>query len=151
MLYLKNVEVHRIKRVREKEIKISSEYDRVGEACELFRKFCLQNKIADIHSVKLEICLTEALNNVIKHSYEEKPGNDINLKISYDSEKIVINISETGKPRKKIEKPTLDFDPEDIDNLPESGMGLFIIEEIMDETKYHSDGKINTFNMIKNL
>ena len=60
--------------MQEKQIEISSEYDRVGEACELFREFCLKNNISEMHSVKLEICLTEALNNVIKHSYEGNPA-----------------------------------------------------------------------------
>lgn len=99
----------------------------------------------------MEICLTEALNNVIKHSYEGKPGNLIKLKLALTKKRLEIIISETGKPREKIEKPKLEFDPTDIENLPEGGMGLFIIEEIMDETKYRSDGKTNTFTMIKNV
>lgn len=137
--------------MQEKQIEISSEYEKVGDVCELFRGFCLENNLSEMISVKLEICLTEALNNVIKHSYEGKPGNKINVDFSYLDKLLKISISEYGKPREKFEKPTLEFDPADIENLPEGGMGLFIIEEIMDETKYHSDGKTNTFIMIKNI
>lgn len=134
-----------------KNIKITSEYELVGVACEEFRNFCNSKGIPESISIKVEICLTEALNNVIKHSYGGQEGNDIDLELAVDDVNLSIVIKEYGKAREKITKPTLEFDPQDIENLPEGGMGLFIIEEIMDETIYHSDGKTNTFTMIKNI
>ncbi|MBU1099393.1 MAG: ATP-binding protein [Bacteroidetes bacterium] len=133
------------------EIVFQSIYENVSMACDKFRQFCIENEISKNIYLKLEICLTEALNNVIKHSYLGQPGNEIKLIVQISNSMLELIIIETGLPRKKTGKPTLEFDPTDIDNLPEGGMGLFIIEEIMDETNYKSDGKTNTFTMFKQL
>ena len=135
----------------EKYYEITSEYDKVSEACDIFRGFCLTEGIPENVSIKLEICLTEALNNVVKHSYKGVPGKNIGLLLTFLNYTLQISISDTGHARENVQKPKLEFDPEDIENLPEGGMGLFIIEEIMDETKYESDGKTNTFIMIKKI
>ena len=133
------------------EISIESVYENVAIACDNLRQFCVGQGIQKSIYLKLEICITEALNNVIKHSFLGKAGNDIQLLVQKNNSQLEMKIIESGLPRKKTEKPTLEFDPSDIENLPESGMGLFIIEEIMDETKYISDGKTNTFTMVKQL
>lgn len=132
-------------------ITIESVYENVAIACDKFRQFCVEHEVPKTIYLKLEICITEALNNVIKHSFLGQAGNDIHLFVKKEKSTIEMKIVESGFPRKKTGKPTLEFDPTDIENLPESGMGLFIIEEIMDETKYVSDGKTNTFTMIKQL
>jgi len=91
----------------------------------------------------------EALNNVIKHSYKSLPENELSVLLCIDLEKVKLDISDFGIPRTNLGKACLDFDPEDITNLPEGGMGLFIIENLMDETYYISDGKTNVFTLIK--
>lgn len=45
----------------------------------------------------------------------------------------------------------LDFDPGDIQSLPESGMGLQIIHEIMDEVDYRSDAGVNRLSLMKSM
>ena len=100
-----------------------------------------------------DICLengfTEALNNVIKHSYKGESDKPIEVVVNKKKKLLEIEIIDTGEARKSFEKPTLDFDPDDIQSLPEGGMGLFIIEEIMNETNYKVvDGK-NIFIMRK--
>ncbi len=100
---------------------------------------------------EIQMCLTEALNNVVKHSYGGKPGNEIQLNISLYKERIEFEILEYGLPRKNTGKPKLEYDPNDINNLPEGGMGLFIIDKLMDSTEYSSDNGKNIFILKKNL
>ena len=91
------------------------------------------------------------LNNVIKHSYKENQSEKIELKVSLEDKKFLIIISDEGHSRTNFDKPTLEFDPDDIDSLPEGGMGLFIIDTLMDSTDYKVlDGK-NMFTMVKKL
>jgi anti-sigma regulatory factor (Ser/Thr protein kinase) len=45
----------------------------------------------------------------------------------------------------------LDFDPADVEHLPEGGMGLFIIHNVMDRVEYHRHGERNTFSMTRRL
>ncbi|MCZ7603337.1 MAG: hypothetical protein M5R37_10725 [Melioribacteraceae bacterium] len=43
----------------------------------------------------------------------------------------------------------MEYDPEDIENLPEGGMGLYIIDQLMDEISYKVLDGVNIFSMKK--
>ena len=101
--------------------------------------------------VKIDLCLVEALNNAIKHSYKGNGNEIVELEVFIENGIVKLVITDYGISRKNLDKATLDFDPSDIENLPEDGMGLFIIESLMDETNYISDGKKNVFTLIKNF
>ena len=126
-----------------------SSYDDVENISKSIRTFCEKNKVQDVECDQIEICLTEALNNVIKHSYKGESEKSILVKVKKNRKLLEIDIIDTGEARKSFEKPTLDFDPEDIQSLPEGGMGLFIIEEIMNETHYRVKNDKNIFTMRK--
>lgn len=128
---------------------IASEYANVIEINQQIRKYLSDNNLEEHLCNAVEICLTEALNNVIKHSYGGDNSKSIDINIKRDNKILEIEIVDTGSPRKNLEIKELDFDPSDIDNLPEGGMGLFIIKQLMDEMTYHSaDGK-NHFILTK--
>lgn len=99
----------------------------------------------------LEICLTEALNNVIKHSYKGEQNHKIDVNVAVDSNLMEIQIIDEGESRKNLEIKELDFDPNDIDALPESGMGLYIIKQLMDELDYYKLNGKNYFVLRKFL
>lgn len=130
---------------------INSEYKNVPDACDKVKEYCMEKGLPEFEAVKVEICLDEALNNVIKHSYKEHPGNRIDLTLSASDGFIRIDIIDYGESRKTVVKKELEFDPNDIENLPESGMGLFIIERYMDQTKYLADKEKNVFSLFKKL
>ncbi|NLT52167.1 MAG: ATP-binding protein [Ignavibacteria bacterium] len=129
--------------------KIKSSFDLVGSLSEEIYEKCRLHDIDTENCNKIDICVIEALNNVIKHSYNSLSENELSVLLDIDLEKVKLDISDNGIPRSNLGKARLDFDPEDISNLPEGGMGLFIIENLMDETYYISDGKTNVFTLIK--
>lgn len=100
---------------------------------------------------EIEICLVESLNNIIKHAYKEDNSRNIDLSIEINTSYIVIDVEDDGIPRKERKKPSLDFDPDDIENLPEGGMGLYIIDQLMDELTYKSIDGANIFTMKKRI
>lgn len=130
---------------------ILSDYDEVAVASRMARDFYEKNDVSGSVCNEIEICLTEALNNIIKHSYKGENGNTIEIYLWFEPASLEIKIIDSGEPRKNFEKPVLDFDPNDIQNLPESGMGLFIINELMDQTDYFSINGKNIFVMKKKL
>lgn len=130
---------------------ITSEYHNISVVNKKIKVFCLKELISQNVIDAVEICLTEALNNVIKHSYEGKPGKKIDLIVGILNNKIDIDILETGLPRTNFDKPKLEFDPDDINSAPEGGMGLFIIESLMNSTSYSSKNGLNITSFSKNL
>ena len=133
----------------EQSFNIISDYGSVALVNKQIRFFLELHGIEQHISNAVEICLTEALNNVIKHSYKSDNTKSIELIVKKDTNNFEIIIIDTGLPRENLVVTKLDFDPKDINNLPESGMGLYIIEQLMDEMKYFTkDGK-NYFTLKK--
>lgn len=132
-----------------KNFTIPSKYENVTQISDIINKYMtdrnIEKKIAD----EFEICLLEALNNIIKHSYQNNPNNEIDIMVEIREDRIIVELSDKGLTRKNIGKATLEFDPDDIEKLPEGGMGLFIIENLMDETYYSTKDSINTYKIVK--
>ena len=132
-----------------KEFTMKSTYDEVAGTSRKVRAFCAECKIEKNECDQIELCVTEALNNVIKHSYKGKLEEEIKVQVNFVDKLLEIDVIDKGEARKSYEKPKLDFDPDDIESLPEGGMGLFIIEEIMNETHYRIEEGKNIFTMRK--
>lgn len=99
--------------------------------------FCID----DIEDLK--VAISEACTNAIKHSLEDR----FTIIYSMIENGLTIEIIDNGKgyDRSTVSEP-------DIDNLKESGMGLFIIESLMDEVIVESqEGKGTSIKMTKYL
>ena len=84
----------------------------------------------------------EAFNNVAIHSYRGRKG-DLDVEIDVERDRITIRLIDFG----------LTFDPmkvpePDLDSLPESGMGIYIMRSFMDDVRYQS-GSPNVLSMTK--
>lgn len=130
---------------------ITSEYHNITVVSKKIKIFCLKELVPLNVIDAVEICLMEALNNSIKHSYEGRPGNKIDLLVSISKTRIEIDIMETGLPRTNFDKPKLEFDPGNLDTAPEGGMGLFLIESLMNSASYCSKNGLNITSFSKDL
>lgn len=100
---------------------------------------------------QMELAVVEAVNNAMKHAYGNRAGREIAVIIEIGPDGITFQVRETGKPMAALNVPELNFDPGDIANLPVSGMGLYLIHQIMDEVCYASSEGTNILTMIKKL
>ncbi len=130
---------------------ITSEYHNISTVSRKIKKFLKEERVAkDVYDPIL-ICLMEALNNSIEHAYLEKEGNNIDVIVTTGLSKVEINILETGIPRTKFEVPKLEFDPDDLSTAPEGGMGLYIMNSLMDSVTYTSENGVNTTSFFKRI
>jgi len=134
-----------------KNFTINSAFKNVSSVCFIAKTFCEENYIPEEKVREIELSLAEALNNIIKHSYKGDENNEINILLECNDGKFKVALTDQGESRKNLKKPVLEFDPNNIDNLPEGGMGLFIIEQLMDENIYKVDGNKNTFTLVKSI
>ena len=130
---------------------LKSEYHNIGQVSKKIKSFLKNEKIDTEIIDKILISLMEALNNSIEHSYLEKPGNDIDVIVTTSRTKVEIDIMETGIARTNFEKPQLQFDPDDLSTAPEGGMGLYIIDTLMDSISYKSNAGVNTTSFYKRI
>ncbi|MCX6168946.1 MAG: ATP-binding protein [Ignavibacteriales bacterium] len=135
--------------MKEKNFNIISDYDNVAEVIQDIKKYLAGENLEEHLCNAVDICLTEALNNVIKHSYGGNNSQPIEINVKKDLKHLEIEIVDVGLPRENLVIKDLEFDPNDIENLPESGMGLFIIKQLMDELDYGSKEGKNYFILKK--
>ena len=130
---------------------IDSKLENVSLAGVAVRGICNYLSLSEIDTYHLELCVVEAVNNVIEHAYGSERGHVVEVGITYSSNEITFRISDTGKEMSLYRPPILDFDPEDLNMVPDHGMGLYIINSVIDEVTYRSDGDKNTLTMRKHL
>ena len=103
-------------------------------------------------AAKLQLGVAEWLTNVIKHGYRGQPGHPIQLTMEFRQDSMFLEIVDQGvsftlDPLQKAEP--VQFDPLDLDNLPESGWGLYLIKNCVDKINYrHAEGA-NMLTLIK--
>lgn len=103
----------------------------------------------------VELAVAEALNNIVEHG-QLLPTAVIYLDIVADatSDCVTIVIRDPGRPipptmLDNASASAFDFDPDDLINLPEGGMGLSIICAAMDEVAYETGAGGNQLFLTK--
>ncbi len=130
---------------------IDSKLENVSLAGVAVRGICNYLSLSEIDTYYLELCVVEAVNNAIKHAYDYEDGHAVEVNIAYSNREVTFNISDTGRKMDLYGPRRLDFDPDDLSMLPEHGMGLYIINSVIDEVTYLSDAGKNTLTMRKRL
>lgn len=98
----------------------------------------------------MELCLVEAVANVINHAYQRDPNHFVEILISLNEKEVIFQIIDTGNSATLPTPKPLSISEETL-SLPESGRGLFLINHIMDDVSYIQDKGRNIFTMKKHL
>ena len=85
----------------------------------------------------------EAFNNAAIHSYHGGTPGDVVIEVDVAATHITIRLLDYGNSFDIDQVPA-----PDLDALPESGLGLFIMRSFMDEVTYHA-GSPNVLSMTK--
>jgi serine/threonine-protein kinase RsbW len=120
----------------------------VGSACKLVGSQDMDTGPFRINSEwdnQVVSAFGEAFNNAAIHSYRDSKPGDVEVEVDVGPTYITIRLIDFGRS----------FDPEDVpppdlDALPESGLGLYIIRSFMDEVTYEP-GSPNVLSMTKHL
>ena len=132
-----------------KSFSIYSEFSKVAIASKTIRTLCNNYNVAEKHCNEIEVSICEALNNIIEHSYLGITTSIIKIETLINKKLIEIKLIDEGITRQKLSKPELNFDPQNLSSVPERGMGLFIINELMNEISYESKKGKNIFTLKK--
>ena len=92
--------------------------------------------IDSVGQYHLELCVVEAVTNVIKHAYHSKAGHGVDLQIQVYPDRLTFKLQDSGEHMDISRVAPLRFDPSNLETLPERGMGIFILRNLMDEIDY---------------
>jgi serine/threonine-protein kinase RsbW len=112
---------------------------------------CAKELAGDLFSAEklseIEQALTEAVNNCIEHAYCGSEEFQIIIKYVLSNDCLLIEITDQGKQFDadylKNLNTEFNYDPYNIDDLPEGGFGLKVIKTYMDEVDYRRENGKN--------
>lgn len=96
----------------------------------------------------LNVVLTEAMVNAIKHANAADPNKKILIRISVSDQEICIKVYDSGQGFDLTSVPDPKFEA---DQLGEKGRGIFIIRSLMDSVEYKKADGGNVLEMKKSL
>jgi len=98
----------------------------------------------------LELAVCEAANNAIKHAYKGKPDGSVRVNVVVNDTGLVICVQDRGAPLEDTGKLANDLSvPRSVNELPEGGMGLFLIRKAVDSVGYKAGDPDNVLVMRK--
>ncbi|MDQ0163486.1 anti-sigma B factor RsbW [Aeribacillus alveayuensis] len=86
----------------------------------------------------LKIAASEALTNAVKHAYQQDGHGEIIIGFGIWDDRLEVMVTDNGKSFdfQKLKEKLGPYSPSvSIDDLHEGGLGLFLIETLMDEVK----------------
>jgi serine/threonine-protein kinase RsbW len=132
-------------------LRIKSRTDRLREVREFVSECARDIGFRDDAVHKIALCCDEACTNVIKHSYQNAPDRDIDIRVIPGEKEIEIVITHDGKS----------FDPDEIKapdmkeylaHYRRGGLGLHLIRSLMDRVFYRQgNGARCEVHLVKEL
>lgn len=101
----------------------------------------------------VDLALVEALSNAVQHGTAESAPR-VGVEVALTDDGIVVEIVDSSPPMPLflLEDATpdaLEFDADDLENVPESGRGLALIVMMMDEVTFHHIGDQTRLRMTR--
>lgn len=119
------------------------------------RKLAAAHGFDERSSAFLELAVFEVCTNVVRHGYSTDQPGPLKLIVELFEHALRVRILDRGRPvpTERIEAASVqrfEFDSLDLENLPESGMGLALICLAVDTVAYRRRNGWNRFDLVKN-
>jgi serine/threonine-protein kinase RsbW len=121
-------------------------------------KICEHLQMDQVEAYQVELCAVEAATNAIRHAYSNQPGNEVSVTLLVRGNRLELEVADSGLvmlaaqvARLSQGSDVLYFNAADHSSLPEGGMGLQIMHEVMDEISYQTDGEVNRLCLARRI
>ena len=137
--------------------KFESTLENVSTVVADLADYCLSEIDADavgtdgVDSIELSVC--EALTNVVRHAYDGADSGMIDLHCQRQGDDFVVRLRDQGKPIPSglVTPPALPAEGLDLYDLPEGGMGVALIFELVDHVAYERFNGTNQLTLKRSV
>ncbi len=137
---------------------IDSELANVSLVAVAVNRISLHLGLDETSAGELELCISEAVTNAIRHAYHDEPGHTVEIQLAFRAGQLRLEVSDCGTlmPEEQVRRLrdgplSLELESDDRSSISEGGRGLTIIHQLMDEVFYDEVGNHNRIIMIKHL
>ena len=120
----------------------------IGAAAEKVDAFCEAQGISPQVAYAVNLSIDEILTNTISYGYDDDAEHRIDLTFRVDGESLVVTIVDDGRPFDSSTEREPDFDAT-IEERALGGLGLFLVQQMMDEMSYERRDDRNIITLRK--
>lgn len=128
---------------------IPSHAKAVRWACLAVRGILEGIRLTDDDKYYVELAVSEAATNALRHAYDGRPGHTIGLDVTVEADRLVVVISDTGISMDPARMEAAALPPENDLREDIGGRGLFLIRQAMDEVNVNRVDGRNVLTMTK--
>jgi serine/threonine-protein kinase RsbW len=131
-----------------KSIKLPAEIDNLRTFVSFVSECARKHGFGPERVSDLELAVEEAVTNVCLYAYNKAYGEvEVSCFQDGDSDRLVIEITDSGKAFDMLSAPPPDFTP-DLDDRDIGGLGIFLIRKLADELHYVRRADQNLLRLI---
>ncbi len=130
------------------ELSLINDLREIGAAAEKVDAFCEAQGIAAPVAYAVNLSIDEILTNTISYGYDDDAEHRIDLTFRVEGESLVVTIVDDGRPFDSSTERAPDFDAT-IEERALGGLGLFLVQQMMDEMTYERSDDRNVITLRK--
>ncbi len=130
------------------ELSLVNDLREIGAAAEKVDAFCEAQGIAAPVAYAVNLSIDEILTNTISYGYDDDAEHRIDLTFRVDGETLVVVIVDDGRPFDSSTEREPDVDAT-IEERALGGLGLFLVQQMMDEMTYERRDDRNVITLRK--
>ena len=115
--------------------KIKNTFSEVEQLCAEINKLTQKNKFPEQLIFCLNVCLEEMLTNIVKYSYDDDAGHEIEMRLEIANEIITLTIIDDGHEFNPLEAEKPDINS-DIKHREVGGIGIFLTCKMANKITY---------------
>ena len=130
-------------------LEIPADENNLSEVRDFMADICARAGFSKRETSNTKLAVDEACTNIIKHAYRKK-GGEIRIDVQAEPERVEVNIFDRGEPFdwSKVEDPDLE---EYVEIGKKGGLGIFLMNRLMDELDYSASSAGNRLYMAKSI
>lgn len=100
---------------------------------------------------QINLCLDELITNTVLYGYTDQHAHTISVELDLAGTQLAVRLIDDGRafnPFADAPEPDLESELED---RPIGGLGVFLVQELMDAVDYHREGSHNRIDLTKNI
>ena len=136
--------------VQRLELSAVNRLDEIDAINRSFNDFAAENGVPEAARRRINLVFDELLNNVITYAYTDDEEHVIEIVISLAGKRLGVTITDDGRPFNPFEGGPPDTDLS-VDDRPIGGLGVHLVQNVMDEVAYERHGTKNVVILVKNI
>ena len=93
---------------------------------------------------EIDLAVTEAVSNVIRHAYGEDSSQELAIEVTVEGSELVVEVIDQGPAPERLPQEDPDFD----DPGP-GGYGVYLIRTVMDEVQWSRQPRGNVLRLVR--